>query len=218
MNFRKLIYSIILPALFVLFSNTLSAQSKTVSGRVLDASGSGLQGVTVSARGTNLATVTNELGQFSLTVPQATSVLVFSYVGHTSQEVSIAGAVSELTVNLEVSTGTMSEVVVIGYGTARRGDVTGSVSTVTSKDFVRGPITSPEQLISGKIAGVQISTNGGAPGTGSRIRIRGGSSLNATNDPLIVIDGVPVEGGVAGSSNALNLINPNDIESFTVLK
>ena len=218
MNFKKLIYSIILPALFVLFSNTLSAQSKTVSGRVLDASGSGLQGVTVSARGTNLATVTNELGQFSLTVPQATSVLVFSYVGHTTQEVSIAGAVSELTVNLEVSTGTMSEVVVIGYGTARRGDVTGSVSTVTSKDFVRGPITSPEQLISGKIAGVQISTNGGAPGTGSRIRIRGGSSLNATNDPLIVIDGVPVEGGVAGSSNALNLINPNDIESFTVLK
>jgi iron complex outermembrane receptor protein len=119
---------------------------------------------------------------------------------------------------LQSSAANLNEVVVIGYGTARRRDLTGAVSTVTSKDFVKGPITSPEQLIAGKVAGVQISTNGGAPGAGSRILIRGGASLNAGTDPLIVIDGVPVEGGVAGSSNPLNLINPNDIETFTVLK
>ncbi len=113
----------------------------------------------------------------------------------------------------------MSEVVVIGYGTRLKKDLTGSVTNITSKDFNKGAITTAEQLISGKVAGVQITSNGGAPGSGSTIRIRGGASLNASNDPLIVIDGVPVDfSGISGAANALSLINPNDIESINVLK
>ena len=113
----------------------------------------------------------------------------------------------------------LNEVVVIGYGTVRKKDLTGSVATVTAKDFNQGAITTPEQLISGKVAGVSITPNDGAPGSGSTIRIRGGSSLNASNDPLIVIDGMPLSNsGIAGVANALALINPNDIASFTILK
>jgi iron complex outermembrane receptor protein len=109
--------------------------------------------------------------------------------------------------------------VVTGYGTAKRKDLTGSIATITSKDFNKGSITTPEQLIAGKVAGVQITSNGGAPGSGSTIRIRGGASLNASNDPLIVIDGVPIDNnGISGVANPLALINPNDIESFNILK
>lgn len=109
--------------------------------------------------------------------------------------------------------------VVIGYGTRQRRDLTGSVTTISTKDFQKGTITTPEQLIAGKVAGVQITSNSGAPGAGSTIRIRGGASLSATNDPLIVVDGVPLaNGGISGSANALALINPNDIESFNILK
>ncbi|MBU1820397.1 MAG: SusC/RagA family TonB-linked outer membrane protein, partial [Bacteroidetes bacterium] len=110
-------------------------------------------------------------------------------------------------------------VVVIGYGSQRKKDLTGSISSISSADFVKGQITSPEQLVAGKLAGVQITSNGGAPGSGSTIRIRGGSSLNANNDPLIVLDGVPLDNsGISGASNPLSMINPNDIETFTVLK
>jgi len=116
--------------------------------------------------------------------------------------------------------------VVIGYGTQQKKDLTGSISTVNSKDFQKGTITSPDQLIVGKIAGVQVTTNGGQPGGGSTIRIRGGASLNASNDPLIVVDGVPLSSfkdkdgnnTLPGVGNPLSLINPNDIETFTVLK
>ena len=108
---------------------------------------------------------------------------------------------------------------VVGYGTQRRQDVTGAVATVDSKEFVQGQVTNPEQLIQGKVAGVSITTAGGAPGTGTTIRIRGNSSLNANSDPLYVIDGVPVDkDGISGASNPLSLINPSDIETFTVLK
>ena len=113
----------------------------------------------------------------------------------------------------------LNEAVVIGYGTARTKDLTGSAVIVKSKDFNKGSVTTPEQLVMGKIPGVKINSNNGAPGSGSTIRIRGGTSINASNDPLIVIDGVPLDnGGVAGAANPLNLINPNDIESFVVLK
>src|SRR5204863_3222939 len=114
---------------------------------------------------------------------------------------------------------TLTDVVVIGYGTAKKKDLTGSIATVGEKDFQKGTITSPDQLIAGKVAGVQVISNGGAPGSGSTIRIRGGASLNASNSPLIVIDGVSVDnGGIAGTANALAMINPNDIESFNILK
>ncbi len=113
----------------------------------------------------------------------------------------------------------LSDVVVVAYGTRKKGDLTGAVTAVTSKDFQKGNIASADQLLQGKVSGLQITPGGGAPGGGSRIRIRSGASLNASNDPLIVVDGVPVDGnGVSGSANLLNTINPNDIESMTVLK
>jgi iron complex outermembrane receptor protein len=144
--------------------------------------------------------------------------LVISSVGFGTKEVPVTGAEVNVTLSVTAS-GQLNEVVVVGYGTMKKKDLTGAVALVTSKDFVKGPITTPDQLIAGKVAGVQITPNGGAPGSGSRIRIRGGTSLNASNDPLIVIDGVPVDNnGISGSPNPLSLINPNDIESFNILK
>jgi TonB-linked SusC/RagA family outer membrane protein len=216
MNLRKLLYWMGVPVL-LLFSLLVFAQERVVTGRITDASGKGISGASVTVKGQSRGTTTAEDGSFSLSVPANATTLVVSSVGYAAQELSLAGRTTA-NVTLQAATGNLNEVVVVGYGTARRRDVTGAVSLVTSKDFVKGPITTPEQLIAGKVAGVQISANGGAPGAGSTIRIRGGSSLNASNDPLIVIDGVPIEGGAAGSANPLNLINPNDIESFTVLK
>src|SRR4029079_18748828 len=135
--------------------------------------------------------------------------------GKTAVDVILTGNVSSL-----------NEVVVIGYGTRMKKDLTGSVTAITAKDFNKGSITTPEQLIAGKVAGVQITSNGGAPGSGSTIRIRGGASLNASNDPLIVVDGVPLSpnrnldgtSSIAGASDPLSMINPNDIESMNILK
>ena len=113
----------------------------------------------------------------------------------------------------------LNEAVVIGYGTTRTKDITGSAAIINSEDFNKGSVTTPEQLVMGKVPGVKINSNNGAPGSGSTIRIRGGTSINASNDPLIVIDGVPLDnGGIAGAANPLSLINPNDIETFVVLK
>lgn len=216
MNLRKLLYAFGLP-LFLLCSVLAFAQNRVITGRVTDAGGKGIGGVSVTVKGQSLGTTTTDDGTYSLSVPSNASTLVFSSVGFSAQESSIGNSGS-VNITLQSTAANLNEVVVVGYGTARRRDVTGAVAQVSSKDFVRGQITTPEQLIAGKVAGVQISPNGGAPGAGSRIRIRGGSSLNSSNDPLIVVDGVPVEGGVGGSTNALNMINPNDIESFTILK
>jgi iron complex outermembrane receptor protein len=216
MNLRKLLYTICLP-LLLLTSLAVHAQDRTLTGRVTDAGGKGIPGVTITVKGQTRATTTTEDGSFSLSVPQNSTTLVVSSIGFISQELPISGSTFNIT--LQGSNAALNEVVVIGYGTSRRRDLTGSVTSVTAKDFVKGPITSPEQLIAGKVAGVQITPNSGAPGSGSRIRIRAGSTLFASNDPLIVVDGVPLEnGGIAGSANALNLINPNDIESMTILK
>ncbi len=144
--------------------------------------------------------------------------LQVSYVGSESQTVNITSA-SNVVVSLTATTKSLTDVVVIGYGSTKKKDLTGSVSQVTSKDFQSGQITTPEQLIAGKVPGVSIISNGGAPGAGSTIRIRGGASLSASNDPLIVIDGVPLDNrSISGTANPLSLINPNDIESFSILK
>ncbi len=197
--------------------SSIWAQRK-ISGTVTDASsGEPLIGANVLVVGTGEGAVTDLDGKYQLNVPAGVSRLQFSYTGYTSQEIEI-GASSVIDVRLSPGE-TLEEVVVIGYGTAKKTDVTGAVTSVTSKDFIRGNIATPEQLVNGKVAGVQITTNGGAPGSGSRIRIRGGSSLNASNDPLIVIDGVPLDnGGISGAANPLSFINPNDIESFNILK
>lgn len=201
-----------------LFSLTVAAQQKTVEGRVLDnVSGTPLAGASVLVKGTEIGVLTNATGQFSISVPSAASQLTISYAGYATQDVSIGDG--KLEIKLIVSSSSLTDVVVIGYGSARKKDLTGSVATLSTKDFVKGALTTPEQLIQGKVAGVQITSNSGAPGAGSTIRIRGGSSLNASNDPLIVLDGMPLDnGGIAGQANPLALINPNDIESFTILK
>ncbi len=196
----------------------------TITGRVVDARGEGVPGITVLVEGTSLGVATDATGAYSIpNVPVGTYTLVYSSIGLNPTRVSVSVLDGQPTqvaaVTLTDNMAQLSEAVVVGYGTTRRQDVTGSVTTVTTKDFVKGQVTSPDQLVQGKVAGVQITTGGGAPGEASVIRIRGGSSLNASNDPLIVIDGVPVDNqGIAGAGNPLSLVNPNDIESFTILK
>jgi iron complex outermembrane receptor protein len=216
---KRLLCRIGLPMLILLSAYTAFAQQVPVSGKITDAvSGAGLGGVSVIPRGSTRGTVSAEDGSFSLSVDSKQEILVFSFVGFETREIAITG--SFMNVTLSPSNNAMNEVVVVGYGTERKRDLTGSIVTVSEKDFQKGVITTPDQLISGKTAGVSIISNSGQPGSGSTIRIRGGSSLNASNDPLIVIDGVPMdnEGGVSGAGSALSFINPNDIESFTVLK
>jgi TonB-linked SusC/RagA family outer membrane protein len=216
MNIRRVLYAFVLPLL--LFSAKSHAQERKVTGRVADSSGGPIQNASVIVKGGRLGTQTGADGTFSLKVPERASVLTISSVNFAPQDVSITSA-GTVNVTLRAANTSLSEVVVIGYGTVRKRDQTGSISTINSKDFQRGTITTPEQLIAGKVAGVSIISNGGAPGSGSTIRIRGGSSLNAGNDPLIVVDGVPLDnGGISGSANPLSFINPNDIESFTILK
>ncbi|UOR03503.1 TonB-dependent receptor [Hymenobacter aerilatus] len=200
------------------------AQTGSVSGRVLDEQKQGLPGVTVVIEGTSLGNSTNADGTYSIqNVPTGPQTLVISFVGYNTQRQTVTVAAGQNSavpaVTIGENTTLLNEAVVVGYGTQRKEDVTGAITTVSAKDFVKGQVTNPEQLIQGKTAGVQITTGGGSPGAATTIRIRGGSSLNASNDPLIVIDGVPVDNsGVSGASNALSLINPNDIETFTVLK
>jgi TonB-dependent starch-binding outer membrane protein SusC len=224
MSRRKLLRSIILPAM-LLFSQLSFAQDRVITGRVTDSTGNGLAGVTVTAKGTRTATQTSNDGSFRLTVPSTINAVIFSSVGFATREVSITSGVP-LNVSLSGAGSSLNEVVVIGYGTSRKKDLTGAVTNITAKDFNKGAITTPEQLIAGKVAGVQITSNGGAPGSGSTIRIRGGASLNASNDPLIVVDGVPLAPNrnpdgtpsISGSPDPMSLINPNDIESMNILK
>ena len=219
MYLKKLTKAIGLMMMLALVSQVSLAQTKVITGKVTDSrTGAAVAGVSVTPKGGGGGTQTGADGSYRISVESSVTTLVFSSVGFTEQEVSIAGKTSA-DVSLLINNTSLSEVVVIGYGTAKKKDLTGSITTVTSKDFQRGNITTPEQLIAGKVAGVQITSNGGAPGSGSTIRIRGGASLNASNSPLIVIDGVPVDnGGISGAANALALINPNDIESFNILK
>ncbi|MDB5249061.1 MAG: TonB-dependent receptor [Segetibacter sp.] len=215
MTIKRLLYAIVLPLL--LFSAQLIAQERVVTGRVTDTSGAPVANASVLVKGAKTGTQTSADGAFSIRVPSNNASLVISSVGFGTQEVGVGSG--EVSVSLRSTNAALNDVVVVAYGTRRRGDLTGSVTAITAKDFQKGVITSSEQLLQGKVAGLQVTTGGGAAGGGSRIRIRGGASLNATNDPLIVIDGVPVESnGIAGSANLLNTINPNDIESMSVLK
>ena len=193
--------------------------ARSVSGTVIDELGEPLIGASVTTPGVAGGVTTDIDGNFTIRVTAGVKQLTFSYVGYTTQTVDIPAS-GPLNVTLRPSSESLQEMVVIGYGTQKKNDLTGSVSAVSEKDFNKGVISSPEELINGKIAGVQITNNGGSPNSGSTIRVRGGASLNASNDPLIVLDGVPMEvgGGITGSGNFLSMINPNDIESMTVLK
>lgn len=210
--------SLLLVALFVIGCLQLMAQTRTIKGEVTDAqNGEALIGATVMVEGEKGGTVTDFDGNFSLQVSSSAKKIKVSYIGYIDKVLSIS---DNMKVKLESDSKALADVVVIGYGAARKSDLTGSVATVKSKDFNKGLVSSPEQLINGKVSGVQIMSNSGSASAGSTIRVRGGASLNASNDPLIVLDGVPLEqGGISGnSSNFLSMINPSDIESMTVLK
>jgi iron complex outermembrane receptor protein len=217
-DFKKIVQLFSITIFLSLLAFVTAAQT-TVTGKVTDSKdGANLSGVTVNVKGTKNSVQTDAGGNFSIKIPSNTSTLVVSSVGYGVQQIPVNGR-SVINVTIAQNATTLSDVVVVAYGTRRRGDLTGSITSVSAKDFQKGNIASSEQLLLGKVAGLQITTGGGSAGGGSRIRIRGGASLNATNDPLIVIDGVPVESnGIAGSANYLNTINPDDIESISVLK
>lgn len=203
--------------LFLLFSIHAFSQAR-ISGKVISTEdGSGLPGVSILEKGTSNGTVTDTNGNYAITTKEG-ATLVYSFIGYTTQEVPVNGR-STIDIGLEVSISSLQEVVVIGYGEQEKKDVTGSVLALSSRDFNKGIMSSPQDLMIGKIAGVQVSTNSGAPGSGAVIRIRGNGSIGGSQDPLIVIDGFPVDNNnIGGLDNKLAAINPNDIESFTVLK
>ena len=210
--------SLLLVALLLMGCLQLFAQTRTIKGEVTDAqNGDPLIGATIMVEGEKGGTVTDFDGNFVLQVSSSAKKIKVSYIGYIDKILAIS---ENMKVNLESDSKALADVVVIGYGTARKSDLTGSVATVKAKDFNKGLVSSPEQLINGKVSGVQIMSNSGSASAGSTIRVRGGASLNASNDPLIVLDGVPLEqGGISGnSSNFLSMINPSDIESMTVLK
>jgi TonB-dependent starch-binding outer membrane protein SusC len=205
------------------------AYSQSVSGKVTDGSGP-LPGVSILVKGTTNGTQTNFDGTYTISNIGSDAILIYSYIGFKSQEISASGK-SNINVTLKEESNKLSEVVVIGYGTVKKKDATGAVDQITSKNFDNVAATSPAELLRGKVAGVQITQSSGEPGSATSIRIRGNSSIRSGNNPLIVVDGVPLDGGnvssggsdivdVGSSSarNPLNFINQNDIESMSILK
>ena len=211
-KFKLLLIGILLSTSFTMFAQ------QTVNGVVTEkATGEPLPGVSVVVKGTTRGAETDFDGQFSLEKVNTGDVLVFRYLGFADKEVTI-GSNFNIKVELNESAEALDEIVVVGYGTTTVKDATGSVESITAKDFTKGNIVTPENLLSGRVSGVSVTTSG-APGSGSQITIRGGSSIGASNNPLIIIDGLPIEeSGVNGSRGVLASINPNDIESFSVLK
>ena len=205
--------------LFILFILPISlfAQS-SLKGTVLDNLGQTLPGVNVLVKGTQNGVATDFDGNFTINNLKKGDVLVFTYVGFTTKEL-VYNNQTEISVTLTEDAQQLSDIILIGYGSTTKKDATGSLISVTSKDFNKGSIVSADQLLTGKASGVRITNNGGQPDSAPNIRIRGGASLSANNNPLIVIDGIAIDNtNPAGVSNPLSLINPNDIESFTILK
>lgn len=191
------------------------AQQIAVKGHVKDTTGEPVIGANVLVKGTTNGTITDFDGNFMLNVPKD-AILSVSFVGYKSAEVKAASTVM---VTLEDDSQVLDAVVVIGYGSVKKNDMTGSVTAIKPDKLNKGLITNAQDMMTGKIAGVSVISKGGAPGEGATIRIRGGSSLTTENDPLIVIDGLAMDNkGVKGLANPLSMVNPNDIESFTVLK
>lgn len=197
-------------------SGSAFAQEMTVRGTITGPNGETLPAVTVGVKNTQKGVIANADGQYQINVSPG-ETLTFSFVGYITYEVVVQNQ-NTINVTLQEDTQLLGEVVVIGYGTTSVKDATGSITAVTEEDFNKGNIVTPENLLNGRVAGLTINT-GGAPGSGSTIRIRGGASLGASNDPLIVVDGLPIDNNsVGGSRSILSTINPNDIASFTVLK
>jgi len=216
----------------VLFTQTAFSQTKNVKGKVTDDKGVPIPGASVAVKGTKGGTSTDASGAFSINVPENAYALTVSSVGYSGQDVSIVG-LTTVTVSLVSSSQSLNDVVVIGYGTARRKDLTGAVSSVSAKDFNTGAVAAPDQLLVNKVPGVEISTSSGQPGSATTIRVRGTNSILNTGNPLIVIDGVELDGrdatpalslggslglGTTPATNPLTYINPYDVQQIEVLK
>jgi len=198
-------------------------QDIVVAGRVVDGKGEALPGVTVVVEGTTIGASTGMEGEFSLKVPEG-STLVFSFVGYAKKEVPVTGATTALRISMSEDSQSLDDVVVVGYGTQRKGDVTGAIASFDAKNLNERPITRVDQALVGQLAGVQVKQTTGVPGKGFSVQVRGAGSITANNEPLYVLDGFPLEaaaqtaaGGFAAGS-PLDNINPNDIENIEVLK
>ena len=190
------------------------AQSNAIKGHVKDASGEPVMGATITVNGKAVG-ITDMDGNFSIDAAPGTNI-TFTYLGLTPQTVKAA---NDMNITLQDDSQSLNEVVVIGYGVAKKNDLTGSVTAIKPDSKNKGVVVNAQDMLTGKVAGVNITSNDGTPGGGAKIRVRGGSSLNASNDPLIVIDGLAMDNdGVKGLSNLLSVVNPQDIESFSVLK
>jgi TonB-dependent starch-binding outer membrane protein SusC len=208
----------LLLCIWVLSATTVMAQNIQITGKITDKStGELIPGVNIVVKGTTQGAVSDINGNYQISAPKG-STLIFSFIGYISQEVLVESN-QTINVSLESDVKKLDEVIVIGYGTVKKNDLTGSVSAIGTKNFNKGVTNSAQDLITGKIAGVSVTAGTGAPGRAPTVRIRGSNSLNASQDPLYVIDGVVIDNsGISGSANALSIINPNDIETYTVLK
>ena len=211
MKSKQMLRSIFLPVFFLFVFQQIKAQERTIKGSVYDERNNPLSGATVTVKGTSIGTAADSIGSFTLTIPASAKSLLISSVGYTDKEVSI-GNKSSISVTLSSPSQTLNDVVIVGYGTAKKKDLTGSVSTVASKDLNPGPITNPLQQLAGKAAGVNISQVGSEPGTSPSVRIRGITSLQGGNDPLVVVD------GVQGNLDLLNQVPPSEIATVDILK
>ncbi|WP_462249194.1 SusC/RagA family TonB-linked outer membrane protein [Ferruginibacter sp.] len=203
---------------FCFLANTNINAQQTISGAVKDgSSGKFLSGATVSVKGTNQNTFSNVNGAFTITVPGKKSVIIISYVGYVTQEIE-AGENTNLEVSLQPNATELNQVVVVGYGTQRKRDVTGSIKSLKSDDFNKGIITSPQQLLQGKVSGVNVTSASGEPGAAMGITVRGPGGVRTGSTPLFVVDGLPLDNSSTGGGDPLNFINPQDIETIDVLK
>lgn len=229
MYLSKLVRPTLVGLIACLFSLSVQAQTKTITGKVTDSKdGSPMAAASVTVKGSTMGTQTGADGTFRLSVPSSANTLVISSVGYASQEVNISGR-SNVDVRLNATNDQLNDVVVIGYGTARKKDLTGAVVSLQAKNFNQGVITAPDQLLQSKVAGLEVTNVNGQPGAASTIQIRGTSSIRSNNNPLYVVDGVPLDGGTArpnlgnafGSnpnSNPLLFIDPSSIAQIDVLK
>lgn len=226
MILTKLARGILTMFSLVVLVNVSLAQSKTVTGKVTDSKGDAVPSATVTVKGTSNSSVTAADGSFSISVPAGSKTLVISSVGFDTKEVAIS---DNMSITLEAKNAALNEVVVVGYGTRKVKDLTGSVANITPKDFNKGQISTPDQLLQGRTPGVLVTPSSGQPGAAATINIRGSASIRGNQEPLYVIDGVPMAtggtlgsaSGVEGSSTPLNplmFLNPNDIESMVILK
>lgn len=219
----------LLCSMLLLVAGIATAQTRPVTGKIADENGNPVPGATIQVKGTSTGTAASADGSFKLNVPANANTLIVSFIGYVNQEVNISGK-SDISISLVPASTTLTDVVVVGYGTTRKKDLTGSVVSIKSADFNKGIVTAPDQLIQGKVAGLMVMNNSGAPGGATTVRIRGNSSVRAGNQPLYVVDGMPLDGRTAKPSvnanglgqtpdaNPLNFINSFDILSMDVLK